>query len=434
MMNAQLLPFGLMGLMTLAIAALVVLPVIKAGRMGRSSQKDVFWLSRKVYEDRLAELHKDVASGELTQDEFASLQAELARTLLNEQKGFEEHKGHDSASSLGNPAETSASRWALFIVLLIMVLGPLYYGRMLYNPHLGAWWALEQRLEPEVDRVMSGQAPQLAQGSYSMDDFVRILQTRVEQYPDRYDVWAAIGMSYLQASVPDVASIALQRAHDLKPDDLTLALALAHARVYASNGQIDRQTQGLLKDILKKAPGQLEAELLLAEGSYNVNDYATAIPAYKALLADPNAGFSASDRAVFERHLAQSEQRATADAQNSQLAPELDVDVNLPARLRNTDPHATVYVFAKALNGPPMPLAVARYPLSALPGQVVLNDSMAMIPAMKLSVFPEVKVGAVLSLSGQAVPQEGDWVSATVVSSTLGRQQIHLSIDQQVAR
>ncbi len=427
MINAGLLPFGLMGLMTLAVAALVVLPVLRAGRSGPFRQ-DVFWLSRKVYEDRLAELHKDVAAGELTRDECAELQAELARTLLDEQKG---RAASDSAKGV---PQASASRWSLLIVLMIMVLGPLYYGRMLYNPRLGAWWALEQRLGPEVDRIMSGQAPQLPQGSYSMDDFVRILQTRVEQYPDRYDVWAAIGMSYLQASIPDVASIALQRAHDLKPDDLTLELALAHARVYASNGQIDRQTQSLLKDVLKKAPDQIEAELLLAEGSYDVNDYATAIPAYQALLANPEANFSASDRAVFARHLAQSQQRAAADTKSSQLAPNLHITVSLPADVRAKFPQATVFVFAKAINGPPMPLAVARYPLSSLPAEVLLDDSMAMIPAMKLSVFPEVKVGAVLSLNGQAVPQPGDWVSATVVSSTLGAQQLHLSVDQQVGR
>ena len=55
-----------------------------------------------------------------------------------------------------------------------------------------------------------------------------------------------------------------------------------------------------------------------------------------------------------------------------------------------------------------MPLAARRFKVADLPATVTLDDSMAIVPGLKLSTAPEVLVGARISKSGQATPSAGD--------------------------
>ena len=68
----------------------------------------------------------------------------------------------------------------------------------------------------------------------------------------------------------------------------------------------------------------------------------------------------------------------------------------------------TLYIYAQAVEGPPMPLAVIKKTAASLPLEVILDDSLAMMPAMKLSRFDKVKLQARISKSGNAQPEPGD--------------------------
>ena len=92
----------------------------------------------------------------------------------------------------------------------------------------------------------------------------------------------------------------------------------------------------------------------------------------------------------------------------------------------------TVFVFARALNGPPMPLAVVRKRAGDLPLTVTLDDSSAMAPALRLSNFDQVRVSARISKSGQAVAQSGDLQAEALPVSTLAGETVTLSIDRVV--
>ena len=111
---------------------------------------------------------------------------------------------------------------------------------------------------------------------------------------------------------------------------------------------------------------------------------------------------------------------ATAQVATSSAAPgphaiqvRVALDPELAARAR-LDGNATVFVIARAPDGPPMPIAVEPHAVSELPFTATLDDADGPMPTAKLSGVGEVELVARISRSGNAMPQAGDLESAPV--------------------
>ena len=90
----------------------------------------------------------------------------------------------------------------------------------------------------------------------------------------------------------------------------------------------------------------------------------------------------------------------------------------------------TVFVFARAEHGPPMPLAVTRLDGRQLPTTVTLTDEMSMMPSMKLSSVQRVFIGARVSHNGEAVAQAGDLEGNAGVIDVNTKTPISILIDK----
>jgi tetratricopeptide (TPR) repeat protein len=95
-------------------------------------------------------------------------------------------------------------------------------------------------------------------------------------------------------------------------------------------------------------------------------------------------------------------------------------------------PEDTLFVFAKAAQGPKMPLAIMRLTAAQLPASVTLTDGMGMVPNLTLSQFPQVVLGARVSKSGNAVAQHGDLQTLSATVATNQAEPVQLTIDQKV--
>ncbi|HET7557728.1 MAG TPA: cytochrome C biogenesis protein, partial [Rhodanobacteraceae bacterium] len=120
----------------------------------------------------------------------------------------------------------------------------------------------------------------------------------------------------------------------------------------------------------------------------------------------------------------------TEQAAGTTASVALQVQVKLdPELAAKVSPGDTLFVYARAIDGPPMPLAVARLKASSLPASVTLTDAMAMTPRLKLSAFPRVQVSARISKSGNAMPQSGDLEAQPVQAATDAKQPVVMTID-----
>ncbi len=109
----------------------------------------------------------------------------------------------------------------------------------------------------------------------------------------------------------------------------------------------------------------------------------------------------------------QAQDTAPAAGSDSRKAEDAAVRVHVvldPSLAAEVSPDDTLFVYAKALKGPPMPLAVVRRKAGELPVDVMLDDSMAMMPAMRLSRYDAVRIEARISKSGNATSRKGDLI------------------------
>ena len=81
---------------------------------------------------------------------------------------------------------------------------------------------------------------------------------------------------------------------------------------------------------------------------------------------------------------------------------------NDPALKARAAPDDVVFIFARAAEGPRMPLAVVRTRVADLPREFTLDDSMAISPEFKLSSAGSLRIEARVSRSGDATAKPGD--------------------------
>jgi cytochrome c-type biogenesis protein CcmH len=111
----------------------------------------------------------------------------------------------------------------------------------------------------------------------------------------------------------------------------------------------------------------------------------------------------------------------------------ITVKVSLAANLRTKVlPGDTLFVFAKAAQGPAMPLAIARLTAAQLPASVTLTDGMSMMPNLTLSKFSQIVLGARISKSGNAIAQRGDLQTLSAAVSNSQAEPVQLTIDRTV--
>jgi cytochrome c-type biogenesis protein CcmH len=158
---------------------------------------------------------------------------------------------------------------------------------------------------------------------------------------------------------------------------------------------------------------QWKALALAGTAAFERNDYAGAVAYWERLrkVLPPDSEMRQSvEASIAEAHALAGTKPApeTAKAQRAfpaRVAGKVSLARALAARAAPTD---SVFIYARAVSGPPMPLAVLRKQVRDLPLDFTLDDSMAMAPNLRLSDFPEVVVGARVSRSGTATAQSGD--------------------------
>jgi cytochrome c-type biogenesis protein CcmH len=249
----------------------------------------------------------------------------------------------------------------------------------------------------------------------TIEEAVAQLERNSDRFAD-HQGWVMLANAYARMGDATKARDAWEKAVAMSPDDADLRAATAEARARAHPQQrFDARAVEHLQRALKLNPKHQRARLFLGVSLRQQGKPAEAAEAWMPLLATTEGDARNTLRGEIDAARADAGQAplpedAAAPARNGLVVKvALDPDFASRVRLRGD---ASVFVIARAVGGPPMPVAVEKHPVSALPLTVTLDDGDGPMPTAKLSALQEVEVIARISDSGNAMRQNGDIESA----------------------
>lgn len=389
--------------MTLLALAFVVAPLLRADRNADPT------VARRLALDRA------LASGAISADEHATKLATLA--------------ANPATKATTPPARTRSGYVALLLTVLLLPAAAIFTYAQVGRP---------QALDASARQLT---APEAGAG-IDMDKAVAGLAAKLEKEPDDGQGWALLGRAYQSMQRPEEALDALRRAQQLLPDDPDLMAEYAQALVMSGGDNFAGEPKKLLDRALSIQPDNQRALWLRGVAEYQSGDYPASIATWNHLLgllpADSPVSASVQTQIADARGKAGLPAAASPVKSASQPAggvgadaPKLTVKVSIdPSIAAQVEPSMTVFVFARAASGPPMPLAIQRLTAGQLPLTITLDDSNGMMPNMKLSDFPQVVVGARISRSGDPIATSGDWQTLSDAIDVAQKTPIVLTIDQ----
>lgn len=373
-------------LLVLLVLGMLLRPLLR--RAAPSIAASRLALNTAIYRDQITELERDRAAGSLSETDYDQSRAELQRRLLAD------------ASDTETPPPPSGPAWraALVLALALPIAAAALY----------AWLGTPAALLPQVT---AGHEVTQAQ----IEQMVATLAARLEKHPEDVKGWVMLARSYKALGRVDDAARAFSRIGDAMNKDPELLAEYADLLATRANGNLDGKPLELVNKALALDPNNTMALALAGTAAYRRQDFPGAVSYWEKLqkLLPPES----EDAKSIAEAITEARQKSGGKPESKAVSGKaVSGRVTLaPALADKVQPGDTLFVFARAVGGPPMPLAVLRAHAGDLPLSFTLDDSLALNPQLKLSGASQVKVEARISKSGNATPQKGDLIGASAV-------------------
>ncbi len=379
-----------------------------------------------VYRDQLLDLEREHALGNLNDQELQIARDELSQRLLDDVGPAEAATEAASAEASDRATAVAAPRqpwfWLTALIVLVPVLSLVMYG-LLGQPEALDPLALKQGVSNEAEVTPEKLATMAA-----------ALTRRLEDEPNNVEGWVMLARVQRALGQFEPSGQSLRKALALSQDD-NLAIDLAEVLAQQNAGNFAGEPWAIIQRVLKADPRHLNGLFLAGSASYTESNYSAALRFWeraREVVAADSPDAPELDRAISEARdklgLAPAAPLAPHAGVKAALSPDAQIRgrVSLaPEWVGKVGPQDTVFVYATAVSGSRMPVAIVRTTVAALPFDFVLDDSTAMNPSAKLSSMNEVTVRVRVSKSGQAMPQPGD-VMGSVSPVKLGSRNLTL--------
>ncbi len=397
--------FWILSALLIVVAIAFLSPTLLRSRKLAANDREAQNIA--IARERLAELGIELAEGRISPEEHAKAKLELEQSLLQDIEG-------------GSAAPTTSAdpKLGKFTLVGLVVIVPLL--------------AITLYLQLGNPRMITAQAPAAAKSntgngqhmSGSLDQLAEKLRQRLEeQTPDDAEGWYLLGRTYMSMRNAASAVDAFDRAYQLtKGQDPVVTLALADALAMQQQGRVSGRPAELVAQALAVDPNNMVALWLSGIVAEEQGNYMKALELWNKLypmlanepgeqqqLAAQITRVSALAGVAPPEMLSQSAPATDKGAAMGNATVKVKVSLS-PALQKQVQQGDSVFIYAKAMNGPRFPLAAARRGAAELPLQITLDESSAVMPNATLANFASVKIGARISHSGNAIAEKGDLI------------------------
>ncbi len=375
--------FWLIAIVMMVVAvALTVWPLLGHALKGSIDRRQ---LNISLLQEQYQQLDQDLADGIIDNDIHASSKADLEAAILADSKT------HDQPAT---QATSKAGITAIALIVLIPMSSAFLY-KQYGNPALLTAKPTTSPTQQDVEDMVSG------------------LAARLESEPDNLEGWIMLGKSYMMMRRYTEAKSVYKRQLDNHPNDINFLLGYADALAMEANGVFTGEPYQIIKKILELEPKHIQGRWMAGMAEEQAGNTEQALSYWEPLLIDLQQ-ISPDMAAELQRMISNinpvagndTEQINQTAASKKRLKVKVSIDPALASQVKPTD---VLFVYARAMQGPPMPLAIQKLNANNIPDEIILDDSTAMMPQMQLSNFTEVKVDARISATGSATPQSGDY-------------------------
>ena len=408
-----------LGLCLLAAAFIILPAYLSHGpaylSQGEDPGSERLDLNVTIYEERLDEYQELFDQGDMIQEEFDQLVTELKKNLLSE------------TASQSEQAEVALGFNRLPLLLAVLV--PLF--AVLAYSDLGlSWGSIDDLL---VSQALRGNDPEDVENMYAS---VEKLAELLENQPDNVEGWFLLAQSYLNLQAYEKSAVAFKHLVGKYPRDGSLASYYAEAVFMADDREMTERSEQAVDRTLALNPNDITMLEIKAMAAFQTGDLQGSLKYFgRALSAGPEEERAKMIRGAMARIEAglQAQDRAPdLTEEGSSQGRQIQVLVEV-ADTVDVEPETAVFVFARAVGGPPVPLAVDRLLRGSLPKLVTMDESKALMAGKGLSDFDQVQIVARISLSGVAEISEDDYQALSqTIDLTQGNAVVKLKIEKRV--
>ena len=314
------------------------------------------------------ELADDVTKGLISESLYQEAEDEITRTLASE-------LSQDS----GDVVAINPLKWAIALGVIIAIVSVFTYAK----------------LAPKNE---SSTVVELS-ASLTLEQSVQTLEVYLTDNTKDGKAWKMLGLAAFNLGDTDKALASFERAYELIPRDIDMLLQYASVLASIQEGDFSGAPQSLIDQALEVDPDSVHVLYLVGIVAANDGDLFLAEQSWqKALYLLPA---DHSDRVVIEGALNTLSNFESANGFTLTINLKISEDV---LALRSSQDYLMVY--AKALTGSAMPIAIKKIQLKDFNGVVSLSDADSL--SVKLSESTGVVIVVRISSTGLAVKQADD--------------------------